>query len=350
MSALGTSDNHQRVQTLSLVTLAAIATGAALVWLGTVLVPFVLAFFLSVALGPVVRLLARRLKVPIPLAFVLSSLVGLALLAAFGTLVARSITQLQANQEVYQANVQGMLDRIQASSLMATLGLDEWLAGASLQESARGAAQATLGSLASILVGLTSQGMLVLIFVMFLMAGSARGSARNRTLGDVERRIRGYVSTKMSVSAMTGIGVWLILTLLGVEMALVFGLFAFLLNFVPNVGSLVATLMPLPIVLLGDYSTSVQVLAIILPGGVQFMVGNWLEPKLLGDSMDLHPVTILLALIFWGMVWGLVGALLATPLTAIVRILLDKEEITRPVAELMAGRLPSSASPTPTEP
>jgi AI-2 transport protein TqsA len=257
---------------------------------------------------------------------------------------------LQANQEVYQANVQGMLDRIQASSLMATLGLDEWLAGASLQESARGAAQATLGSLASILVGLTSQGMLVLIFVMFLMAGSARGSARNRTLGDVERRIRGYVSTKMSVSAMTGIGVWLILTLLGVEMALVFGLFAFLLNFVPNVGSLVATLMPLPIVLLGDYSTSVQVLAIILPGGVQFMVGNWLEPKLLGDSMDLHPVTILLALIFWGMVWGLVGALLATPLTAIVRILLDKEEITRPVAELMAGRLPSSASPAPTEP
>jgi AI-2 transport protein TqsA len=149
---------------------------------------------------------------------------------------------------------------------------------------------------------------------------------------------------------MTGIGVWLILTLLGVEMALVFGLFAFLLNFVPNVGSLVATLMPLPIVLLGDYSTSVQVLAIILPGGVQFMVGNWLEPKLLGDSMDLHPVTILLALIFWGMVWGLVGALLATPLTAIVRILLDKEEITRPVAELMAGRLPSSASPAPTEP
>ena len=60
--------------------------------------------------------------------------------------------------------------------------------------------------------------------------------------------------------------------------------------------------------------------------------------------------SILLALIVWGMVWGLVGALLATPLTAIVRILLDKEDITRPAAELMAGRLPSTATPTPTKP
>jgi len=350
MSTIGTSQNHQRVQTLALVTLAAIATGAALVWLGSVLVPFVLAFFLSVALGPVVRLLARRLKVPIPIAFVISSLVGLALLAAFGTLVAQSITQLKANQEIYQDNVQALLGRVQQSSLVEALGLNEWMADASLQESAKGAAKATLGSLATVLVSLTSQGMLVLIFVMFLMAGSARGSARNRTLSDVERRIRGYVSTKLTVSALTGACVWLLLTLLGVEMALVFGLFAFLLNFVPNVGSLVATLMPLPIVLLGDYSTTVQVLAIALPGGVQFAVGNWLEPRLLGHSMDLHPVTILLALIFWGMVWGLVGALLATPLTAIVRILLDKEDITRPVAELMAGRLPPTASPTPTKP
>ena len=69
MNSLGTDQNHQRVQTLSLVVLAAVAIGGALVWLGSVLVPFVLAFFLSVALRPVVRLLARRLKVPIPIAF-----------------------------------------------------------------------------------------------------------------------------------------------------------------------------------------------------------------------------------------------------------------------------------------
>jgi AI-2 transport protein TqsA len=61
--------------------------------------------------------------------------------------------------------------------------------------------------------------------------------------------------------------------------------------------------------------------------------------------MDLHPVTILLALIFWGMIWGFVGALLATPITAVVRILLDKAEVTRPLAELMAGRLPGESPP-----
>ena len=130
---------------------------------------------------------------------------------------------------------------------------------------------------------------------------------------------------------------------------MVFGLFAFLLNFVPSVGSIISTVLPLPIVLVGDYSVAIQILAIALPGAIQFIIGNVIEPRMLGDSMDLHPVTILLSLIFWGMIWGVVGTLLATPITAVVRILLEKGELTRPVAELMAGRS-GAGSPTSGEP
>ncbi len=352
---MDSSQNHQRLQTLSLGVLAAVALGAALVWLSGILVPFVLAFFLSVALRPVVLVLARRLKVPIPMAFVISSLLGIGLLVAFGALITSSVSELNANQGKYVTNVKALTERVQRWELVEKLGVGDWLAADESGESplagpASGAAADALGALATMSANLVSKGLLVLIFLMFLMAGSAKGSVRNRTLSDVEQRIRGYVSTKLHVSALTGLCVWLILMLLGIEMALVFGLFAFFLNFVPNVGSLIATLLPLPIVLLGGHSVPVQILAILLPGGAQFAVGNWLEPRLLGDSMDLHPVTILLALIFWGTVWGLVGALLATPLTAIVRILLDKEELTRPVAELMAGRLPESTTPAPAEP
>ena len=146
--------------------------------------------------------------------------------------------------------------------------------------------------------------------------------------------------TKVVVSSVTGVLTWLTLMLLGVEMAVVFGLLAFLLNFIPSVGSIISTVLPLPVVIGGDYTLLVQVLAIALPGAVQFVVGNVLEPRMLGDSMSLHPVTILLALIFWGMIWGFAGTLLATPVTAIVRILLDKLPETRPLAELMAGRIP----------
>ncbi len=71
------------------------------------------------------------------------------------------------------------------------------------------------------------------------------------------------------------------------------------------------------------------------------MIGNVIEPKVMGEGLDLHPITVLLGLIFWGLVWGIVGMLLATPITAVLRIVLARIDATRPVAELLAGRLPT---------
>ena len=87
------------------------------------------------------------------------------------------------------------------------------------------------------------------------------------------------------------------------------------------------------------------VLAIVLPGTIQIVIGNMLEPKILGESLDLHPATVLMSLIFWGMLWGIVGALLAVPMTAVLKILLERLEPARPFAEIMAGRLPSTDRP-----
>ena len=81
------------------------------------------------------------------------------------------------------------------------------------------------------------------------------------------------------------------------------------------------------------------ILAIALPGTIQFIVGNLVEPKFLGDSLDLHPVVILMALIFWGMIWGPIGMLLAAPLTAITKIVLSKIEVTQPLAEAFTGKI-----------
>ena len=83
----------------------------------------------------------------------------------------------------------------------------------------------------------------------------------------------------------------------------------------------------------------VAVLAIAIPGAIQLTIGNFIAPKIMGDSLDLHPVTILLALMVWGMIWGIVGMLLATPITAVMKILFERLELTRPVGALLAGRL-----------
>jgi AI-2 transport protein TqsA len=163
---------------------------------------------------------------------------------------------------------------------------------------------------------------------------------RGGVWGQVEARIKRYIVTKLVVSAATGLLVGIILTVLRIDLALVFGLFAFLLNFIPSVGSIISTLLPLPVVLMSpEISPLAAVLAIALPAAVQFAIGNVIEPKVMGGSLDLHPITILLALIVWGMLWGVVGMLLATPLTAVMKILFERMELTAPVAELLAGRL-----------
>ena len=83
-------------------------------------------------------------------------------------------------------------------------------------------------------------------------------------------------------------------------------------------------------------------LVIFLPAIIHQIIGNIIEPKIFGDAFGLHPITIILSLIFWGMIWGPVGMLMAAPMTAIMRIILARFETTHPAAELLAGRLTST--------
>lgn len=351
------ASSQERIQTVCLLILTAVAVGGALHWLSPVMVPFALAFFLAVVLTPVVEVLRRRLRMPAVIGLFVALVLGAGILGLVGVLVSESVGELRKNGDQYEAGIAQLKEDV--DEWAARLGFDpvivtqpglEGMDEAKVEALGAGRAEAfparvareLLPGTVNALVGVLSQGILVLIFMMFLVTGRAHAG----TLGDVERRIKGYVMTKVVVSSITGVLVWASLAVLGVPMAVVFGLFAFLLNFVPSVGSIVATALPLPLLLIGDFSTVVVVLGLAIPGAIQFTVGNVIEPKMLGDSMDLHPVTILLALIFWGMIWGVVGTLLATPITAVVRILLEKVELTRPVAGLMAGRLedePSSA-------
>jgi AI-2 transport protein TqsA len=112
------------------------------------------------------------------------------------------------------------------------------------------------------------------------------------------------------------------------------------LNFIPNVGSIIATLLPLPLAIVQFNSLFWVMLVLLLPGTVQITVGNFVEPKLMGEGLELHPVAILVMLVFWGLIWGVVGMLLAAPITAVLGIVLGRFETTRPIARLLAGQLP----------
>ena len=120
-----------------------------------------------------------------------------------------------------------------------------------------------------------------------------------------------------------------------------FGVGAFLLNFIPSVGSVIAVVLPLPVVLFDDtLGPGVKVMAFAIPAVIQFVLGNVLAPKLMGDSLDLSPVSVMLALLLFGAVWGVAGMFLATPILCAVKIALDRIEPLKPVAEALAGRFP----------
>jgi AI-2 transport protein TqsA len=125
-------------------------------------------------------------------------------------------------------------------------------------------------------------------------------------------------------------------------MAWLFGLLVFLLSFIPNIGSIVATLLPIPVAVT-QFQDPWMVLAVVaIPGAIHMTLGNLVAPRLMGRDLELHPVTVLVALAFWGLLWGIAGMVMAVPIVAILRIVLLRFETTRSLAELLAGRLPGS--------
>ena len=181
---------------------------------------------------------------------------------------------------------------------------------------------------------------MITFFVIFLLSGRDSHHATVGLYKEIETAVRRYIVTKFAISAVTGLLVWLILDLLGLRMAFVFGFLTFLLNFIPNIGSIIATLLPLPLALAQFDNIWAIIGVVAIPGGLQLVIGNAIEPKLLGRGLELHPVTILLALAFWGLLWGFMGMVLAVPITAIIRIVLIRYDTTRAMGHLLGGKLP----------
>jgi len=340
-SAMNLTDREQRIQTICLLVLATISVAAALYWLSPILIPFVLALFFSLGLAPLVDIQTRVLHFPSGLAVLSTMILMSIVLLLIGSLVSSSLQELSANSAAYQEQISLMIDRARAALPLERLGLP----GAHttldpLSAIPTEAVRQLLVGTTNAILDLLSQGFIVMIFTFFLLAGgSAARAERSEMRGEIELRIKGYIVTQTLISAATGVLVWLVLAYLGIDLALVFGLFTFLLNFIPSIGSVIAVLLPLPVVLVSpDITTTEAVLAIAVPGTLQFVIGNIVTPKVMGDALDLHPVAILLALMFWGALWGIVGMLLATPITAILRILMERFDVTEPLGRMLGSR------------
>ncbi|WP_442505819.1 AI-2E family transporter [Novipirellula sp. SH528] len=201
---------------------------------------------------------------------------------------------------------------------------------------------------ASALPNLVSYTALVLIFVFFLLLENTSlrpsGVSGNSTmpmglLAEIEEQVRKYLVMKTALSLLTGFAFGFVLWLFGVPLAIVFGFMAFLLNYIPNIGPLLACLLPVPFLMLSaDISPVAAITCFVLISTIQFISGNVIEQRMMGKSFDVSPIVLLLGLILFGLIWGIVGMFLATPIVSILKIVLQQSESGKPIAELMAGR------------
>jgi len=148
------------------------------------------------------------------------------------------------------------------------------------------------------------------------------------TINDIINQLNKYTLTKTMTSFATGVCVTISLSIIGVDFPILWGSLAFLLNFIPNIGSTIAAIpaVMLALVQLGLPSAIITTVAYLVINGV---IGNLIEPRIMGKNLGLSPLVVLISLIFWGWTLGTVGMLLATPLTILLKITFDNMEETQ---------------------
>lgn len=309
------------------------------------IIPFLLAVFISLLGAPIVLWLQRR-RFPMGLAVSIVVLGMVSFILGLGLLVGSSVSQFTAMVPKYQSRFQELLQTFTGwiDGYGITLS-EEQLMGSLDPAIVMDLVGGTLKGLAATL----SNFVLVVLTVTFILLEVSGFPAKLRAaMGDSEADlsrfarvtidIKKYLMYKTFVSLLTGVlaGGWT--ALLGVDFPILWGVTAFLLNYIPNLGSVLAAVPPalLALIMMGPMSAFLVTIGYVV---INLLLGNLLEPMLLGKKLGLSVLVVFLSLIFWGWLWGPVGMLLSVPLSMVVKISLDNSENYRWVAIMLGPKV-----------
>jgi predicted PurR-regulated permease PerM len=304
-------------------------------------VPFMLALFLAIIGAPGVAWL-RRHRVPAAVAVLIVVIVMLAVLTVVGAVVGGSINRFVAAIPSYQERLDGLVERIPMVFGRFNIEITE----ADIREVVRfGSVMNWVGTGLKGLAALVSNTFMIALIVVFMLlegvwlpiklkVAVGEQSALVLQLSHVATQIQRYLAVKTIVSLATGALVGILTAALGLDFALIWGLLAFLLNFIPTIGSLLASIpaVMLALVQIGPGTATAVALGYL---AINVTFGNIIEPNVMGRTLGLSTLVVFLSLVFWGWVLGPVGMLLSVPLTMIIKIILESSESTRPIAIML---------------
>lgn len=319
------------------VVLAGIKTAA------TLLVPFLLSAFIAIICNPVVAKAAQyRIPKPIAVVFVIAIFLSIAL--SLAGLVGNSLTELSQLLPQYRA-------QLKEEFIWLTTQLDKYNIKVSsdllIEYFDPGAAMGLAANMLSGLGGVMANLFLIIITVIFMLfEASSVPRKLHLALDDPEARfkqideflasVNNYLAIKTLVSIATGVCVSLMLWILGLDFFLLWGVLAFLLNYIPNIGSIIAAVpaMSLAVLQLGPATAGFIGLGYLT---INTVMGNVVEPRYLGRGLGLSTLVVFVSLIFWGWLLGTVGMLLSVPLTMIIKIALESSSEGRWFAVLLSS-------------
>lgn len=309
----------------------------------SIIIPFLLAAFLAVICAPPLYWLRSR-GVPAAVSVILLVLLVIFIEMMLATLITSSMTEFSRALPDYQQRLHSIF-----------LNLIHWLEGYGIEVTEQilvdqfdpGKLMRIAGNMLNNLFGMLTNTFMILLTLVFILLEASGFTAKLKAVAggpeaDMEKYIRivsgvnRYLALKTATSlvtaALVAFGLWLI----GVDFFLMWGVLAFLLNFVPTVGSIIAAVPPVLLALVqlgfGPAATTAGLYLAINIG-----IGNILEPRIMGSGVGLSPLVIFISMAFWGWVLGPVGMLLSVPLTMTLKIGLGYSEKTRHIALLLGS-------------
>ena len=336
----------EMVRTTCLFVLTILACGAVLYWLRPVVVPFLVALAFFYLLSPLKGWLIRRFGFSESMGLAGMAIISLGILTILGILVWVCVAQISRDADSYAARLTELASEPAVARVVQVAGLERDPGTGRIVLITAEQARRLVRTAASWLESLVADTFLVLVFLLFmLMGGSSAPAKSDGWPEEVASRVRQYLTEMFFFSVITGVLVGGIFGILGVKFWLAFGFLAFVLNFIPTLGSILAAVLPLPVVLLDpDLSVPAKVLAMSLPLAVDLIIANVIQPRFQSRTQGVHPVASMMALIGFGMLWGAVGAVLAVPLLAALKIAFERIPVGKPFANLLAGHLQGGAA------
>jgi len=337
---------------LFLVALIAVFLGGAVLKItGAFILPFTLALLLALVMTPFVNFLVK-FKIPRAVSIIFAGVLVIAAVTATGAMVfstVRSILQVFPRYETRLTEIYVWLSQFFDLSYDEELSVFQNLWS---QLAIRSRIQLYTFTVTNAFVSFLRDAVMVTLFLVFMLFEGVfikeklSVAFENQWAGqigristDIMQQISRYLTVKFIISVFNGVIVGFLLRLVGVEFAEVWGILQFVLNFIPTLGSITIGVVVSFFSLIQFWPEPGPIIwTVIIMLGTNMVIGNVLDPKIMGDRLGISPIAILLSLVIWGYIWGFAGMVIAVPMMVIIKIICENVSVLEPISVILSSR------------